>query len=235
MSDGLYDERPAFYDAIQSDWPYDRDLRFVLDAFDNQDVTGDRVLDIGCGTGEHTCRLVERGYEVMAIDQHRAMLDRARTKCDADFRQVTLPDLSLDVRFDAAIAIRGVVNHLPPDALSPSLSAIAASLGSGGVLVFDNAPLPPNGNHPALAVGTTDRGDYGRIAHHVPTGDGRLEWRAITFVPDGSFFVDSRRMTPFEDETITAELDRLGFEVVHHDGYGPDDDRTVFVAVLAED
>lgn len=43
---------------------------------------------------------------------------------------------------------------------------------------------------------------------------------------------NSRLMTPFDDETITTELSQRGFGVETHNGYGPDDHRTGFVAIL---
>lgn len=231
MAERLYTRYPEVYDVIQADWDYDRDVAFVRDALARHDVEGRRLLDIGCGTGEHTRRFVDAGFDVTAVDPYEGMLSVAQSKCDADFSQGALPDLPVDGPYDAAVAIRGVINHLPPDELAAALAAVGARLVDGGVLVFDNAPLPAGGNHPALAVGTTDRGDVGRIAQHVPTGDGRLDWRSITFAPDGSWFANSRLMTPFEDGTIRAALREVGFDVGTHEGYGPGDDRTVFVAV----
>lgn len=43
-------------------------------------VRGLRIADIGCGTGRHTVRLLERGAAVTAIDFSSQMLDRARAK-----------------------------------------------------------------------------------------------------------------------------------------------------------
>jgi demethylmenaquinone methyltransferase/2-methoxy-6-polyprenyl-1,4-benzoquinol methylase len=40
---------------------------------------GDSVLEIGCGTGAVTERLVARGARVTALDQSPEMLERART------------------------------------------------------------------------------------------------------------------------------------------------------------
>ncbi|GAA4888190.1 class I SAM-dependent methyltransferase [Actinomycetospora straminea] len=37
-----------------------------------------RVLDLGCGTGEHTVLLAARGYDVVGADSAPAALDRAR-------------------------------------------------------------------------------------------------------------------------------------------------------------
>lgn len=230
MPERLYTDYPDIYDAIQSDWEYDRDIDFVEEVQSACDVTGTRLLEVGCGTGEHTRRFAESGFAVTAIDKYEGMLRRARTKCDADFRRQALPDLDIDGVYDVVVAIRGVVNHLPPEHLSPALGELADHLAEEGVVIFDNSPLPPSGNHPAIDVGATDGGDYGRIAQHVPTGDGRLDWRSITMTTDGDFFVNSRLMTPFDDDTITETLVERGLTVETFDGYGEDDSRTVFVA-----
>jgi SAM-dependent methyltransferase len=265
MSDDLYDERPRLYDAIQSEWEYDRDVDFVFDALADRGVDLDaladrgvdldaladpeRLLEVGCGTGEHTRRFAARGLDVTAVDPHEEMLAVAREKCagvehvapaggdgGVEFRRTGLPDPDLGGAdpFDAAVAVRGVVNHLPPGDLDPALAALYDRLRSGGVLVFDNSPLPPDGNRPGLDVGRDADGEieYVRVAHHVATGDGRLDWRAVTFTPDGDAFTDSRRMTPFADDRIADALAAAGFAAVDVvDGYGPDDERSVFVAV----
>jgi SAM-dependent methyltransferase len=243
MSDGLYDERPRLYDAIQSEWDYDRDVAFVRDALADRGVDPERLLEVGCGTGEHTRRFAARGLDVTAIDVHDGMLDVAREKCAdldgggaAEFRRTGLPapDLGGADSFDAAVALRGVVNHLAPADLDPALAALRDDLRPGGVLVFDNSPLPPEGNRPGLDVGRDADGaiEYVRVAHHVATGDGRLDWRAVTFTPDGEPFTDRRPMTPFADERIADALAAAGFDRVDvADGYGSGDDRSVFVAV----
>ncbi|MDZ7849538.1 MAG: methyltransferase domain-containing protein [Halodesulfurarchaeum sp.] len=230
MAEHLYTDHPDLYDAIQSGWDYDRDVSFVLDALERHGVDGRRLLEIGCGTGEHTCRFDSAGFEVTAVDKYEGMLDRAREKCDLNYRQDALPALSVGGKYDIVVAIRGVINHVQPDALEPAIGALASRVSNGGILVFDNAPLPPGGNEPALDVGATDAGQYVRVAHHAPAGSGTLDWRAVTFTSDGECFVNSRKMTPFADGAITEALAQHGLEVETHDGYGAGDSRTVFVA-----
>lgn len=230
MTERLYTEHPQLYDAIQAHWPYERDVDFVVAAAERAGLDPDRLLELGCGTGEHTRRFVDRGFDVTAVDKHEGMLEVARSKCQADFRQQTLPQLALEDEFPLAVAIRGVINHLGPDELAPAAAAVRTHLSDGGLFVFDNSPLPPEGNHPGIDIGAADGGDYARIAQHVPVDDGRLDWRAVTFTPDGEFFINSRLMTPFEDARIGRILQDEGFAVETHAGFGPDDERTVFVA-----
>lgn len=236
MAERLYAEHPDLYDAIQSEWPYDRDIAFALDRFDEHGVAGDRLLEIGCGTGEHTRRFADLGFSVTAIDKHEGMLAAAQSKCDATFRHGALPHFDLDKTYAAAVMLRGVVNHLPPEDLAPSIELLADVLSPGGLLVFDNSPLPPDGNHPGIDIGETPHGPYARIAQHVPTGDNRLDWRSITFSPEGDVIPDRTPMTPFSDDRLTDTCQHAGFEVEHYDGFGQTgtqrglgEARTVFV------
>lgn len=235
MSERVYTNHPALYDAIQAEWDYDRDVRFVRGVLERRDASGTRLLEVGCGTGEHTRRFLDDGFEVTAVDKHEGMLTAARGKLPSEtdaveFRQCALPAVPEAGPFDVAVAIRGVINHVPPDDLAPSLRRLLGRLAPDGVLIFDNSPLPPEGTDPGLDVGTTERGRYVRVAQHVPADDGRLDWNEAVFLPDRRVVLNSRRMTPFEDGTIAATLERVGASVESYDGYGPDDDRTVFVA-----
>lgn len=241
MPERLYTEYPELYDAIQSDWEYDRDVAFVLEALDRHGIEGRSLLELGCGTGQHTHRFEAEGFDVTAVDRYAGMLERAAARCNADLRREVLPDISIDQTFDIVVAIRGVVNHLPPEALEPTLQAVADHLEEGGLFVFDNSPLPRDGNAAGLDVGETAHGEYARIAQMQHRSDGRLEWVSATFLSSGEWFINRRPMTPFSDRTVAATLSRCGFAVHIHHGFGPEDDRsehgrseddrTVFVAV----
>ena len=224
----LYTEHPALYDAIQSEWDYDRDVEFVLERAADHGLEPRRLLEVGCGTGEHTRRFLTEGLAVTAVDRYRGTLEAARGKCDAGVLQGALPDLPVDGRFDLVVALRGVVNHLPPGVLDAAVEALAARMDDGGLVVLDNSPLPPDGNEPALDVGRTDGGRYARVARMRPREDGRLAWDSVVFA-DGDAIVNSRPMTPFDDATVAEALRRRGLDVEAHDGFGPDDERTVFV------
>src|ERR1041385_3977381 len=41
-------------------------------------VAGERILDLGCGTGHLTNRIAESGAEIIGLDKSTAMIDEAR-------------------------------------------------------------------------------------------------------------------------------------------------------------
>ena len=104
------------------------------------------LLDLGCGTGTLSRHFLERGYQVTAIDQSDAMLDRARLNCrgaSAPGKQrFVAEDLAslapVDPPADCAVSLFDTLNHLPDgEALESVVSTVAASLRPGGVFVFD--------------------------------------------------------------------------------------------------
>lgn len=230
MVERLYTEFPELYDAIQSDYDYDRDLEVLETVFSARGLDGGHLLEVGCGTGEHSRRLVDVGYTVTAVDKHEGMVSVARNKCDGTFYVDALPALTVEGSFDAVIAIRGVINHVLPDEFDGALDAMIERLSDGGVLLFDNSRLPRDGNDLMLDVGATDAGDYARLAQHVATDEGHLEWRSLFIGADGTFFVNARPMWPYRDERIESALIDRGLAVETRDGFGPGDRRTVFIA-----
>ena len=64
---GLYDDRHAFV------WKHGESLLDLL-----RPAAGERILDLGCGTGHLTARLAEMGAEVVGLDSSAAMLEQAR-------------------------------------------------------------------------------------------------------------------------------------------------------------
>lgn len=101
--------------------------------------TDEHVLELGCGTGEDTRRLVERGVRVTGTDLSAGMLDAARTKLVdnplATFVQLDLGSLSPDVLpgpFDGAFSNFGPLNCL--DGWGPLAAWLAARIRPGGMV-----------------------------------------------------------------------------------------------------
>lgn len=81
---------------------------------------GDRVLELGCGTGEDAVWLAKRGVYVVATDGSQAMIDETKRKAQAagvgDLVEVKLLDFAeaahwqLDGQFDGAYSNYGALN-----------------------------------------------------------------------------------------------------------------------------
>jgi len=85
-----------------------------------EDLSGQRVLDAGCGTGASAFELARRGAAVVAVDLSPRLIEVAgeRTPSDLesviDFRVGDMLDPALG-RFDAVLAMDSLVHYRPKD------------------------------------------------------------------------------------------------------------------------
>jgi ubiquinone/menaquinone biosynthesis C-methylase UbiE len=71
---------------------------------------GDRILDLGCGTGDDAAHLMSRGVEVLGIDSAPGMVEIARRR-GVDAREMAIEELTpLQGEFDGAISNFGALN-----------------------------------------------------------------------------------------------------------------------------
>jgi len=73
----------------------------ALDLLDPQ--PGERILDVGCGEGTLTKRIVERGATVLGIDNSPEMIAAARAN-DIDAVLMDVADMTFSSEFDAAFS-----------------------------------------------------------------------------------------------------------------------------------
>lgn len=73
----------------------------ALDLLDPQ--AGERVLDIGCGEGTLSRKIVERGATVLGIDSSPAMIEAALAS-GIDARLLAAEDMGFNAEFDAAFS-----------------------------------------------------------------------------------------------------------------------------------
>jgi cyclopropane fatty-acyl-phospholipid synthase-like methyltransferase len=137
-----FDVAAPTYDATFTDtrlgqWLRDRVWEVLGDVFQ----AGDRVLEIGCGTGEDAVWLARRGVSVVATDVSSGMRLRAEAKvAAAGLRDHVTVAESAEGVFDGALADFGVLNCFS------DRRAFAADLAEkvrpGGVVVLGvMAPL----------------------------------------------------------------------------------------------
>jgi len=111
------------------------------------DVTGKRVLDVGCGVGRETVALAARGARVVAVDLSPTLVAKARERAAAagvaarvEFRVVAAEDVAAaGERFDVVIG-NGVLHHIDIPVFKRTLSAL---IGPGGTAQFQE-PLIHN-------------------------------------------------------------------------------------------
>ncbi|MFA5551957.1 MAG: methyltransferase domain-containing protein [Trueperaceae bacterium] len=127
------------YDRIMADIEYGEWAEFVLAKAEELGFAGGPVLDLGCGTGNATRPLVERGLLVEGLDASPAMLKVARAKLPGvTFHQGEFETFSLGQRYALVYSVFDSLNNLLTDeAFGAMASNVLGHLLPGGVFVFD--------------------------------------------------------------------------------------------------
>ena len=149
------------------------------------------VLEIGCGSGLLTRRLVEAGHRVIATDASPAMLDLTRDAVGgaAEVRALVLPDDPIPA-VDAVVGIGHALNYLPDAAaVGRGLVALADAVLPGGVLAVDLCDLEwGTAREGAMAQGRVGD-DWAIITRFSRPAPDRFDRDLTTFVrgADGSY------------------------------------------------
>ena len=135
--EGAYDRLARTYE-IQEDDPYCADFEFPAMTELLPNVADRRILDAGCGHGRYAEWMVERGADVLAVDENAAMLDGARRRLGdrVELRRADITEsleFADDGEFDGVVC--GLSLHYVEDWRRP-FSAFARLLRPGGFLVF---------------------------------------------------------------------------------------------------
>lgn len=120
----LYDDRHSFV------WKKGAELVDLL-----APQAGERVLDLGCGTGHLTAEIAARGAEVIGVDSSPSMIAQARQNFPKlTFQLSDARSFHFDEPFDAVFS--NAVLHWIPEADRVAAS-VAAALKPGGRFVLE--------------------------------------------------------------------------------------------------
>ncbi len=120
----LYDDRHSFV------WKNSVDLIELL-----APQPGERILDLGCGTGHLTAQIAASGADVTGLDSSTSMIAQARQNFPRiQFQLADARDFRFDVPFDAVFSNAAL--HWVRDA-DAVVRSIAAALKPGGRLVLE--------------------------------------------------------------------------------------------------
>ncbi len=133
------------YDIFYSDKEYEREAGFIHECIQQHiDGPARKLLDLACGTGNHSFCLESFGYDIVATDLSDDMLRVARRKARVvgsrvDFVLQDMKYLDLHQRpFDAAICLFDSIGYLVTnDALKQFFEGVHQHLRPGGLFIIE--------------------------------------------------------------------------------------------------
>lgn len=130
------DEFDSLYDGAPPPWDINRPQPTLLDLATSGRLAG-RVLDVGCGTGEHALMAARFGHEAHGVDLAARAIDIARKKANeqhlaAHFVVGSVLELeALNLQFDTALD-SGLFHVLEDVDREPFAASLAAVMRPGG-------------------------------------------------------------------------------------------------------
>lgn len=138
-----YESFARVYDLFMDNIPYEEWCAYLTGLLQEYGVTDGLVLELGCGTGNMTQLLAQKGYDMIGVDNSMDMLEIAMEKKEESGKDILY--LLQDMReFELYGTVRAVVSCcdslnyiLEPEELLRVFRLVNNYLDPGGLFLFD--------------------------------------------------------------------------------------------------
>jgi SAM-dependent methyltransferase len=227
-----YEAIAPYYDDFTAHHDYELWLGNLLPELKRHGLRGNRLLDVGCGTGKSFLPMLERGWEVTACDISGSMIELARAKVgdSVELSVADMRELPVFGEFDLAWALDDAVNYLlDGDELEQALCGMRRNLRPGGLLMFDVNALHTYRTFFATEVVVERNGRRlvwkGRSSAGAEPGS-ISEASFEVLPPEGKegprIPPEMHRQRHFPEEKIQAKLESAGLRCLDVFGHGED-------------
>lgn len=133
----IYNLLAQYYDGLVKD---DQASKAWVD-FIMLNISGKRLLELACGSGEITLALANQGYEIDASDLSQAMIDEAMKKTDANkvnFFIMDMCNIEVHKSYDGVLCLCDSINYLlQEEDINNMFQSIYDCLNVNGTFIFD--------------------------------------------------------------------------------------------------
>lgn len=140
---GAYESFASVYDLFMDEINYDEWVSYVEKLWNRFDLKPDIVCELGCGTGNISLRLAERGYETIGIDNSAYMLSEAKMKAEQNGADVLfllqdMREFELYGTVNSIVCLCDSLNYITDDEdMQQVFNLVNNYLHPGGLFVFD--------------------------------------------------------------------------------------------------
>lgn len=228
-----YEAMAPVYDDFTAHYESELWLADLIKALERNGLQGQRLLDVGCGTGKSFLPMLPQGWQVTGCDISPSMLEIAREKAGDAVSLHTADMLALPRfgEFDLVWALDDAINYLlSTEELQRALAGMRENLAPTGLLLFDvNCLLAFR----TFCAETTviERGGRKLIWRGQAAADvapGSICESQLEVVPDGDEAGEgetttlTHRQRHFPEADVLEALDRAGLECLDIYGHGLD-------------
>lgn len=138
-----YSRFAEVYDFLMKDTDYDGWVNYIERIFKRNNYKPKKILELACGTGNITNRLIKKGYDVVGVDISSDMLTFAKQKANelglrSNYLNQDMIDLEITKSFDCVLCLCDGFNYiLDSQDLNLIFYKVYNILQEGGYFIFD--------------------------------------------------------------------------------------------------
>ena len=241
-----YDDFSRYYDLLTDNVEYKKRADYFCRLLSLCGINGGILLDLGCGTGNMSFEMADRGFDVIGVDSSIGMLSIAQQKMFENGKHILLlnqnmQEIDLYGTVDCAICVLDGINHLDGCGdVKETFKKVSLFMNKGGVFAFDVNTVY---KHRHILADNSfvfePEGVFCAWQNSYNPDDDSVEISLDFFEEeDGAYYRASESFTEkaYELDDIKAWLEDSGFEVVGiyddmtTENVKPDSERAVFLA-----
>lgn len=217
----MFSKSAEYYDAVYSFKDYAEEagrLQAIIER--HKRSPGNRLLDVGCGTGAHFPYLKGR-YEIEGVDLDPNVLAVARrAHPDVPVREGDMVTVDLGRQFDVVTCLFSSIGYVKTLArMRRAIARLAAHVAPGGLLIVEPWFTPRTFEHGRLGAIFVDRPDLKIARMGVSVVEGTLsmfDFHYLVGTPAGvRHFVEHHELGLFTHEEHMAALAATGFAITY--------------------
>ncbi|MGG9972100.1 class I SAM-dependent DNA methyltransferase [Ferruginibacter sp. SUN002] len=135
-----FEKYSKYYDLLYKDKNYQNESDYVAGLIKKHNAQAKKILELGCGTGNHAAILCQSGYSVTGLERSADMVSLAAQKNISNFepKVADITDFELNGKFDVAVSLFHVLSYLTDNKnLLSCFTAVNRHLNKEGIFIFD--------------------------------------------------------------------------------------------------
>ena len=202
-----YTKMAYLYDRFYANKDYSKEVEFIKSFIENKDY---KILDAGCGTGNHAKQLFDFGYDIFGFDQSQDMVDIANEKIENRFFVGDILNVSCKEKYGLIISFFAVFNHLKNyKEFKKALLNLKSMIKDGGTIIIDLHNPQKNGKKTETVQTAT------RIMRWKKCELLKKEFTNITYILDGEKFQTKHTFKIFDMVRLKKIARKVGFSATH--------------------
>lgn len=220
MTKEAYDLLSTHYDELTEHHRYEEWFDQLIPALEREGLSGNRALDLGCGTGKSTFPLLSRGWRTTAVDLSPGMLRELKRKAGdrVEVHEADIAALPALGEFDLILSLGEAMNYSAAEGgFENALKGVSRHLAPTGLALFDLNTLHSYESFfakkevkPAAGAVTTWTGE---VTGRAAIGDLARATMEIT-TDDGSKVTSTHRQRHVSEADAITTMAEAGLECV---------------------